>query len=88
MTISVNIHEAKTHLSRLLDRVSKGERVIIAKAGVPVADLIPHRPKRVRIGGLKGRIRYPADFGEVDEEIMAMFYGREDNSAQSTDAAS
>ncbi|MEJ7741391.1 MAG: type II toxin-antitoxin system prevent-host-death family antitoxin [Nocardioidaceae bacterium] len=51
MTISVNIHEAKTHLSRLLDRVSKGERVIIAKAGVPVADLIPHRPKRVRIGG-------------------------------------
>lgn len=50
MAVTVNIHEAKTHLSKLLERVAAGESVIIAKAGVPVADLVPHRSKRVRIG--------------------------------------
>lgn len=41
MTLTVNIHEAKTHLSRLLERVLAGERVIIAKAGKPIAELSP-----------------------------------------------
>lgn len=74
MTIDVNIHEAKTHLSRLLDRVSKGERVIICKAGVPVAELTPHRPQSVVFGGMKGEVRYDDDaLGELDPEIIQMF---------------
>lgn len=43
MTTTVNTHEAKTHLSRLLEQVRSGEGVIIAKAGEPIADLVPHR---------------------------------------------
>lgn len=43
MTINVNIHEAKTHLSRLLEQVAAGEQVIMAKAGTPFADLVPHQ---------------------------------------------
>lgn len=43
MTVSVNIHEAKTHLSRLLEQVAGGERVVISKGGTPVADFVPHR---------------------------------------------
>jgi len=50
----VNVHEAKTHLSRLLEAVAAGEEVIIAKAGKPVARLVPvEKPKR-KPGGLKG----------------------------------
>ena len=48
----VNIHEAKTHLSRLLERVQAGERVTIARAGTPIADLVPHRQTRVTYGQL------------------------------------
>jgi len=88
MAVTVNIHEAKTHLSKLLERVAAGESVIIAKAGVPVADLVPHRSKRVRIGGLKGEISFPDDFGEVDEEMLAMFYGQDDSATPASDAAS
>jgi len=52
MTVTVNIHEAKTHLSRLLERVMNGEEVIIAKAGRPVAVLSPYtRPPGRRIPG-------------------------------------
>ena len=43
MTVNVNIHEAKTHLSRLLEQVAAGERVVISKAGTPIADLVPHQ---------------------------------------------
>ncbi|MFB7876125.1 type II toxin-antitoxin system Phd/YefM family antitoxin [Nocardia sp. NPDC056064] len=72
---TVNIHEAKTHLSRLLERVSKGERIVISKAGQPIADLVPHRSAPVTIGGLKGRLAYSdADF-DVDPDIQRMFYG-------------
>lgn len=45
MTIQVNIHEAKTHLSRLLKRVMNGEEVVIARAGQPVARLLPYHPR-------------------------------------------
>ena len=74
----INIHEAKTHLSRLLDRVSKGERIVISKAGKPIADLVPHRSTPVAIGGLAGRIEYDDAAFEVDEEIQAMFYGADE----------
>lgn len=88
MTVTVNIHEAKTHLSRLLEQVAAGERVIIARAGVPIAELMPHQAKQIRIGGLKGEISFPDDFGEVDEEVLTMFYGQEDSPTPATDAAS
>jgi prevent-host-death family protein len=54
---TVNVHEAKTHLSRLLERVVAGEEVVIARAGHPVARLVPIHPKQPRKPGLaKGRI--------------------------------
>jgi prevent-host-death family protein len=76
MTVNVNIHEAKTHLSRLLERVANGERVIISKAGEPVADLIPHQRTPVVFGGLRGEVSYTDDsFAELDPEIQRLFYG-------------
>ncbi len=75
MTLSVNIHEAKTHLSRLLEQVAAGERVVISKAGSPVADLVPHRAATVTFGGLKGEITYTDDAFGIDPDIQEMFYG-------------
>lgn len=76
MTINVNIHEAKTQLSRLLERVANGERVIISKAGTPVAELVPHVGQPVVFGGMRGELAYGDDaFGWPDPEIQAMFYG-------------
>lgn len=71
-----NIHEAKTHLSRLLDRVAQGEEVIIAKSGRPVAKLVRVTAEPRRPGRLKGRIRIGPDFEEpLPEEILAAFRG-------------
>ena len=73
-----NIHEAKTHLSRLLERVARGEEVIIARAGKPVARLVPYSsPDRRRKGGQwKGLIRIGEDFDEpLPAEITAAFRG-------------
>ncbi|WP_420114879.1 type II toxin-antitoxin system Phd/YefM family antitoxin [Pseudactinotalea sp.] len=71
---SVNVHEAKTHLSRLLDDVSKGETVLIARAGVPVAHLSPLPRVDVVFGGLATRIRVDDDaFDAADAEVTAMF---------------
>ena len=76
MTVFVNIHEAKTHLSRLLEQVAAGERVVISKAGHPIAELVQHRRPAVVIGGLKGRIRYSdEDWDSADDEIAKIFYG-------------
>ena len=75
MTVTVNIHEAKTHLSRLLEQVSAGERVVISKAGTPVADLVPHRAATVTFGGLKGQLDYSDDAFGIDPDIQEMFYG-------------
>lgn len=79
---TVNIHEAKTHLSRLVDEVAQGESVIIAKAGKPKAQLTPipeGRKKAIRrIGCLKGMINIPDDFDTMfAEEIEKMFGGEE-----------
>lgn len=64
---TVNIHEAKTHLSRLLEAVAKGEEVVIAKAGKPMARLVPlegeEKPKR-QFGRLKGKIWVSDDFDD------------------------
>jgi prevent-host-death family protein len=75
MTVSVNIHEAKTHLSRLLEQVAAGERVVISKAGNPVADLVPHHAPIVTFGGLKGELSYTDDAFGIDPDIQQMFYG-------------
>ena len=72
MTTTVNIHEAKTHLSRLLEQVQAGERVIIAKAGKPIAELGPIRKTDIVFGGLKGFFGADLDAAftpEVDTEI-------------------
>lgn len=60
----VNVHEAKTHLSRLLERVAAGEEIVIARAGKPVARLVPVAPRRSRRapGSARGRIVMSADF--------------------------
>jgi prevent-host-death family protein len=77
VTVNVNIHDAKTHLSRLLERVAAGEHVVISKAGKPIADLVPHQA-RVVFGGLKGKISYDDDaFVDVDPDIERLFYGDE-----------
>ena len=73
--ISVNIHEAKTHLSRLLARVESGEEVIIAKAGKPVARIIPESYiEGERPSGMdKGLFTVPDDFDEESDMINEMF---------------
>ncbi|WP_413711927.1 type II toxin-antitoxin system Phd/YefM family antitoxin [Rhizobium sp. Rhizsp82] len=75
----VNIHEAKTNLSRLMEKVAKGESFIIAKAGKPIGKVVPideaEKPKR-RIGFMKGMIKVPDDFDTMmADEIEEMFYG-------------
>ena len=77
MTVNVNIHEAKTHLSRLLEQVSAGERVVISKAGTPIADLVPHQAATVTFGGLKGEIAYDDQAFDIDPDIQHMFYHSE-----------
>lgn len=73
---AVNIHQAKTHLSRLVDRAAAGEEIVIAKAGKPVAklvplarDLAPRRP-----GGMEGQIRMTDDFdAPLPPDLQAAF---------------
>jgi prevent-host-death family protein len=77
MTVNVNIHEAKTHLSRLLEQVAAGERVVISKAGTPIADLVPHQAATVTFGGLKGEVAYDDQAFGLDPDIQQMFYGLE-----------
>ena len=72
----VNVHEAKTHLSRLLARVAAGEEIIISKAGKPVARLVPFRkPKKKRVPGLdRGRVWIAEDFdGPLPAKIQKLF---------------
>ena len=76
MTLTVNIHEAKTHLSRLLTRVTSGEEVIIAKAGKPVARLVPIKEKRAHRepGSAAGKIVVLPDFdAPLPDDIIRAF---------------
>jgi prevent-host-death family protein len=76
--VAVNVHEAKTHLSRLLQRVERGEEVIIARAGKPVARLVAmsEKPKR-RVPGIdRGRVWIAEDFdADLPEDLLAEFEG-------------
>ena len=74
--ISVNVHEAKTHLSRLLERVAAGEEIIISKANKPMAKLAPlSKPQMDRVPGLdKGVIQIPDDFdAPLPQDVLALF---------------
>jgi prevent-host-death family protein len=75
--MEVNIHEAKTNLSKLLERVALGEEVVIAKAGKPVAKLVPlsTEPKTRILGSAKGEFVVPDDFNDpLPKEIEDLFY--------------
>lgn len=76
---TINIHAAKTHLSRLVDKAAKGESFIIAKAGKPMVMVVPleaqDRPKPQRLGFMRGRIKIPDDFDTMgQDEIERMFH--------------
>lgn len=74
--MQVNIHEAKTQLSRLLQKVAEGEEITIARAGVPVAKLIalvPEKKKRA-LGIDRGKIWISPDFDAPDPELEKLFY--------------
>ena len=74
---TVNIHEAKTQLSRLVDRAAKGESFVIAKAGKPLVKVTaidaPAEPRR--IGFLEGEIEVPDDFDRMGEREIAALFG-------------
>ena len=76
---TVNIHDAKTHLSRLVERAARGEPFIIAKAGRPLVKVVPldapepHQQRR--LGFLKGRILVPDDFDEMGHEAITAAFG-------------
>jgi prevent-host-death family protein len=78
MARTVNIHEAKTHLSRLVERAAKGESFIIAKAGKPLVKVValdvPTGGQQRRLGFMAGQIKVPDDFDRMGErEIVALF---------------
>lgn len=71
----MNVHAAKTQLSKLLERAEAGEEIVIGRAGRPIAKLVPYvsdRPKRV-FGALKGQIVVHGDFNDLDAEIERDF---------------
>ena len=75
--MEVNVHEAKTHLSRLLQRVESGEEITIARSGTPVARLVPIAQVRTTMRGMdRGRVWIAHDFDAPDPEIEALFEGR------------
>ncbi len=76
---TVNIHAAKTNLSHLLEAVVRGEEVVIARAGTPIARLVPYEPKteRRRLGTLAGTFTVPDDFDDpLPDDILDSFEGR------------
>jgi prevent-host-death family protein len=77
---TVNIHQAKTHLSRLIDRLTSGGGFIIAKAGKPVAKIVPlsapEAGKAKRLGFMAGQLQVPDDFDRMGgDEIESLFGG-------------
>lgn len=73
---TVNIYDAKTHFSDLIDRVGKGDEVVIARRGKPVARLTPMPARGIKFGILKGRISVPADFdAPLPPDIQRYFDG-------------
>jgi prevent-host-death family protein len=75
MAEPINIHDAKTHFSRLVDRVEAGEEIVIARDGRPVARLVPLRPRmQAREPGLwRGRVTLAPDFDAPDQALLDSF---------------
>jgi prevent-host-death family protein len=79
---TVNIHEAKTQLSRLVKKAAGGEPFVIAKAGKPLVKVValnaPEAKPKKRVGFLAGQIKVPDDFDRMfEDEIAQMFYGED-----------
>jgi len=75
--MEVNIHQAKTHLSKLLQRTMAGEEIVIARAGVPIARLVPVQPEKAPfpLGIDEGAFEVPEDFDDpLPPELLAAFY--------------
>jgi prevent-host-death family protein len=80
MTATVNIHQAKTHFSKLIERVRLGEEIVIAKAGQPVARLVPERRRRQprQPGTGKGQIVIHNSFyDDLADDLLDLFEGKE-----------
>ena len=73
--MKVNMHEAKSQLSKLGEKAWQGEKIVIAKSGKPYLDLIPHKDVvKDRVPGLAmGKIRIADDFDAVDDQVLALF---------------
>lgn len=76
-TESVNVYEAKTQLSKLIDRAMAGEDVVISRSGKPMVRLVPvpARPARRTPGSARGQIHVAPDFDELPEDVAAAFRG-------------
>jgi prevent-host-death family protein len=78
---TVNIHEAKTHLSRLVDQAANGEPFVIAKAGKPMVKVValnaPEAGQVKRLGFLKGQIEVPDDFNSMGSKEIEQLFGDE-----------
>lgn len=75
---TINLYEAKTHLSQLVDRAAKGEDIIIGKAGRPMVRLVPYTPtvaEARRPGSWRGRVTIHDDFDELPQEVTDAFVG-------------
>jgi prevent-host-death family protein len=78
--MEINIHQAKTHFSKLLQRVAGGEEITIARAGVPVARLVPAKPEQKGrpMGFAKGEVWIADDFdAPLPDDLLREFYGGE-----------
>lgn len=85
---SVNMHEAKTHFSKLVDSVVHGEEIVIARAGKPAARLIPLQESRqagtagIRFGLMRGEVETADDFdAPLPDNLLAAFEGRDETAA-------
>lgn len=79
MPKTVNMHEAKTHLSRLVKEAAAGEEIVIAKAGEPVAKLVAYKAGGNRVpGAWKGKVWIAPDFDELPPDLLAAFEGEDE----------
>jgi prevent-host-death family protein len=75
----VNIHEAKTHLSELVEKAVNGEEVVIAKAGEPMVRLVSVKKKKSAFGMDAGKIKIADDFDTLPDDLLAAFYGEDED---------
>lgn len=78
MSDVINLHEAKTHLSRLVDRAAAGEEIVIARSGRPVARLVALEPARARrrLGLARGQVTVADDFDDIPEDFSDLIGGQ------------